>query len=94
MAEFVESINEMIKKMNDLHEQQLVNDFKQKGIIVDACLICSPKIGNDIKKVLHKNKIQIPIVIEKYCEDDKMYMVTDKEIVENIKESLKWTYEV
>lgn len=89
MDDMGQLINYMINRVMELEEQKKFQELKDKGIIVDAVLICNPKHKGVLNGALHEMGIKkIPIVWENCVEDDKLYMVTDKDLVEHIKQSI------
>lgn len=89
MDDMSQFINYITNRLVELEEQKKIQELKDAGFIVDAVLICNPKHKGVLYGALHEMGIKkIPIVWEKCVEDDKLYMVTDKDLVENIKQSI------
>ena len=83
------SVEDIIEQAMKLEEMNKIIDLKAQGIITDACLICHMSHKGIIENALYQAGIKkIPIVYSPYIEDDKILMVTDKELVENIKKSI------
>lgn len=82
-------INETMSRFIELEEKKHIQELKDKGIIADVCLIINSKHKRTVFNALNEMGIErIPIVWSDYVEEDKMYMVTDKETVEHIRQSL------
>ena len=89
MDDMSQMINDVINKCLEIEEKRKIQELKEQGIIVDAVLLCNPKHKKVLSDALHEIGIKkIPIVWEKYIEDDKIYMVTDKDLVDNIKDAI------
>ena len=86
-ADFEEKL---LKAINRADDMALLKEMQEKGQVAEACLICNPKYGREIKSILYQHGIRIPILITDCAEEDKILMVTDKELIKNIKESIKW----
>lgn len=86
-------IDDIYNRKVELEEKKRIEDLKAKGIITDACLICSKSIKAEITEVLRENGIKIAIICNPYVEKDKLYMVTDKDLVEAIKKAVNFDYE-
>lgn len=83
------SIADVIDKIKEIEEQKTIQDLKDKGIVTDACLICHPNHKLALEEALSLMKIKkIPIVWSQLIEKDKLYMVTDKELVEDFKKAI------
>ena len=78
---FIEDIVNAEQKLNELkaYEEHIAN-----GDITEAVLICHPKVANILKRVIHENNLKdITIISTTLAEEDKTYMVTDKEFIKN-----------
>ena len=92
----LESGNEsMMQKMIDslvkAEEELKYKDLRDKGIISDMALIMNPEHKGVVEQALYSAGIKrIPIIYVDYVELDKAYAITDKNMVENIKNNLFW----
>ena len=92
----LESDNEsMMQKMIDslvkAEEELKYKDLRDKGIISDMALIMNPEHKGVVEQALYSAGIKrIPIIYVDYVELDKAYAITDKNMVENIKNNLFW----
>ena len=78
---FIEDIVNAEQKLNELkaYEEHIAN-----GDITEAVLICNTKVENILKRVIHENNLKdITIISTTLAEEDKTYMVTDKEFIKN-----------
>lgn len=64
-----------------MQEQMIFKDLKDSKSIEDAVLIMNPKH----KEIVIKSGLKCCILWSHLCPEDKTYMVTDKELKENIK---------
>ena len=84
-------MNEVTKFILESEEKRVFEELKEKSKIVKPVLICSKKIKY-LLNVMFPN--YFCILATNVCEADKVYMVTDNELADNIRESLKWESEV
>lgn len=85
---FEDEWDKIMAKYTEMAEKKTLQDLKDRGIIVDACLVLN-STHKGIEHELARRKIKrIPIVYSPYVEKDKCYMVTDKETVERIKQTV------
>ena len=92
----LESDNEsMMQKMIDTlvkaEEELKYKELRNKGIISDMVLVLNSEHKGVIEQALYSAGIKkIPIIYVDYVELDKAYAITDKNMVENIKNNLFW----
>lgn len=80
-------IDNIVKAQQKLNELNIYNEHKAKGDITEAVLMCTPKVANALKAAIFENKLkEIPIIVTRLAEEDKIYMVTDKEFIKNARE--------
>lgn len=85
------SIEDIVKAKQKLEGMCLFEEKRKDGSITEAVLICSPSVKHTLKKALYENNIKdIPILAVPYAEEDKLYMVTDKDFIDNVRKSLSW----
>lgn len=88
MSDF--SIEDIVKAKQRLEEMCLFEEKRKEGAITEAVLVCNPSVKHILKKALYENNIKdIPILAVPYAEENNLYMITDKEVIENIRKSLK-----
>ena len=92
MADYIDTDFEekLLKAINHANDMALLKEMIEKGEVAEACLICNPKYGREIKSLLYQRGIRIPILLTDCAEEDKILMVVDKELCKNIRELLKW----
>ena len=84
-------IYKMIERAKETADKMRIAELKKAGVIVDACLVCHPQTKLILCEALHRAGVKkIPIVCDSYCEEDKLYMITDRDLVEQIKHSLRF----
>ena len=71
-----------------MEELRTFKDMKAKGQLSEAVLICSRKTKFVIQTSLPQ--YDFDIIGTDLCEDDKLYMVTDKTIAEKIRQNMKY----
>jgi len=92
----LESDNEsMMQKMIDslvkAEEELKYKELRDKGIISDMVLVMNPEHKGAVEQALFSAGIKkIPIIYVDWVESDKVYAITDKNMVENIKNNLFW----
>lgn len=78
---FIEDIVNAEQMFNELKAYE---EHRANGDITEAVLICHPKVANILKRVIHENNLKdITIISTTLAEEDKTYMVTDKEFIKN-----------
>lgn len=77
-------IEDIVKAEQKLNELKAYEEHRANGDITEAVLICNPKVENILKRVIHENNLkEIQIISVPMAEEDKIYMVTDKEFIKN-----------
>ena len=84
--EFYES---MIKEITEVSEKKIFEERKESGDIKeDFALILNPKNKDIIPELWYKAGIVIPIVWSPFAEEEKCYVVTDKNFVKNARANM------
>lgn len=79
-------IAEIVKAEQKLKEIEVYKEHRANGDITEAVLICHPKVTDILKRAIHENNLKdIPIISTSLAEEDKTYMVTDKEFIKNVR---------
>lgn len=77
----VESIVKAEKKLKEL---QVYEEHRENGDITEPVLICHPKVKHILEETIYNNGLKhFPIIATALAEEDKVYMVTDKEFIKN-----------
>lgn len=77
-------IDEICKAEKRLNEIKAYEEHKTNGDITEAVLLCHPKVADILKKAIYENDLKdIPIIATPLADEDKIYMVTDKEFIKN-----------
>jgi len=77
-------IEDIVKAEQKLSELKAYEEHRANEDITEAVLICHPKVTNALKMAIHENNLKdIPIISTPLSEEDKIYMVTDKEFIKN-----------
>lgn len=79
---FIDVFNEICRKKRIETEQRIFNEMKYNQQIVSPVLICNRETKHTIERVLPN---MFYILATDLCEKDKAYMVTDKELADNIR---------
>lgn len=75
--------DEILTKMQAAEDERIFNEKKEDGTINgDFCLIMNPKYKGQLYE-LRAAGLKVPVVWSPLVEEDKAYVVTDKEIVKN-----------
>lgn len=96
-----EELDEAVKRFNkmvtDIEEQRIWNEYKTIGKVGDGILLVHPDrkgIMADLFEALYEAKMERPMVIySKLVDKDKFYFVTDRELIETIKENMRFNDE-
>ncbi len=75
----------ILKEMQDEEEKRLFTQLKIDGKLVEAVLVANPKHKQAFEDYFNKTGTRIPILWHRYVEEDKCYMVWDKDMIENIR---------
>ena len=73
------TIEKIIKEINRLEEQKKMQEMKEAKMIEEAVLITNPKQAK-IKNLGFKY-----VIFSEFCEEDKIYMVTDETLAQAIR---------
>lgn len=82
---FTDSWDEVCKAVAEMEDKRIYNEMLMKEQIEAAVIICNRENKHRLKALFPN----LCVLGTDHC-DDKIYMVTDKTIAENIRESLKW----
>ena len=74
------------KKMVEAYEERLFEDYKATEQVSEAVLVMNPKHKGQMGEFLYVSGLKVPVIYGKYVEEDKAYMITDKEIAKNVRE--------
>lgn len=73
------------KEMVEAYEKRLFEDYKATEQISEAVLLMNPKHKGQMGEFLYVSGLKIPIIWHRYVEEDKAYMITDKEMAKNVR---------
>lgn len=76
---------EIIKKFIEINEKALLQEALNTKKIEEAVLIMHPKH----KRIVVESNIRSAILWHPYCPEDKVYMITDDKIKEQIKADIR-----
>lgn len=82
---FTDSWDEVCKAVAEMEDKRRYNEMLMKEQIEAAVIICNRENKHRLKGLFPN----LCVLGTDHC-DDKIYMVTDKTIADNIRESLKW----
>ena len=81
-----EIINEIIKQSN----RMALDDLASSGKAIEECgIICAPRLKADLAYAFYEDDIDIPIISDPCIESNKIYIVTDTELVNKMKEVVR-----
>ena len=81
MTTLLDDISKAIQKMEDLRQFE---KLREEEAIINAVLICNRENQFKIRQAIP----ELCVLATDFC-DDKVYMVTDKELAKYIRESIK-----
>lgn len=76
--------------MQEANDKWIFQDAKKQGKIDEIILIANPKHEGILSDALYQITGRIDVLWSSVCEEDKLYMITDKEVIKNIRENWKW----
>ena len=74
------------EKMAEANDKRLFEDYKSTEQVSEAVLLMNPKHKGQMGEFLHVSGLKVPVIYGKYVEEDKAYMITDKELAKNVRE--------
>lgn len=83
--------DDILEKMQEENDKRSFQDAKDQSKIDEVILIANPKHKGILSDVLYQITGRIDVIWASVCEEDKLYMITDKETIKNIRESWKWS---
>lgn len=81
-----EFMDEVTKHLLEADEKQYFIAAKLTGQFSEAVLVMNPKHKGQMGEFLYVSGLKIPVLYGKYVEEDKAYMITDKELAKNVRE--------
>lgn len=86
-----QEIQTMINQLKRADEHARFLDLRARRIISDVVLVINPEHKGIIEQALYSAGIKkVPIIYSDCVEHDKMYAITDKNMVENVKKTMVW----
>lgn len=81
-----EIINEVIKQSI----RMALDDLASSGKAIEECgIICAPRLKADLAYAFYEDDVDIPIISNPCIESNKVYIVTDIELVNKMKEMVR-----
>lgn len=86
---WIQTIENIVKETQKLNELKLYEEHRANDDITEAVLVCCPKVANILQNAIYENNLKdIPIISTPLAEEDKVYMVTDKEVIKRARTML------
>ena len=82
------TIVEYIDAISRIAENEAFRNLKDEGKIEPATLILHPKH----KKIIAECGLDVDVIFSGICPEDKIYMVNDPDMKEEIKRNREWLY--
>lgn len=86
MENYKDMLDKICEELARMEEERTFQEMKLKKQIEEAVFICSRHMKYVIQTALPQYDFYI-LAID-VCEDDKLYMITDKELANNIRQNL------
>ena len=84
---FFDETHDLADKIREAIDKYFFTEaMNENYLISNYALIAHPKY----KKAIAESGIKVPVVFYNYCEEDKVYAVTDPGLVASIKEAIKY----
>lgn len=87
---FDDKFDKILSQMSKNIEQKIFQDVKDQDKIDEVILIANLKHKGILADALYQITGRVDVVWSSVCEEDKLYMITDKEVIKNIRENWKW----
>lgn len=75
------------EKMVEVREKRLFEDYKAAEQVSEAVLLMNPKHKDQMGEFLHVSGLKVPVIYGKYVEEDKAYMINDKDMAKIARET-------
>ncbi len=83
---FWDIYDEISTKMQEAEDERIFNEKKEDGTINgDFCLLMNPKYKGQLYE-MRAAGLKVPVVWSRFVEEDKAYVVTDKDVVKAARE--------
>ena len=82
----VDNFDEIMECWVEEQEKKQFERLKVTEQISEAVLLMNPKHKVQMGEFLYVSGLKIPIIWHRYVEEDKAYMITDKELAKNVRE--------
>lgn len=80
-------IDEIMRRWAEELDKSYFECFKATGQVSEAVLVMNPKHKDQMGEFLYVSGLKVPVVYGKFVEEDKAYMITDKELARSIREA-------
>ncbi len=82
----IDYFDEITERLIDARGKAFFEQLKCTRQISEAVLLMNPKHKEQLGEFLNVSGLIIPIIWHRYVEEDKAYMITDKELAKNVRE--------
>ena len=83
----IDYFDETMDRLMAASEKAFFEQLKCAGQVSEAVLLMNPKHKGQMGEFLYVSGLMIPVIYAKCVEEDKAYMITDKELARNIREA-------
>ena len=80
-------LDKIIDQWIEEREKEYFERLKTTEQISEAVLVMNPKHKGQMGEFLYVSGLKVPVIYGKYVEEDKAYMITDKELAKNVRDA-------
>lgn len=80
-------LDEIVRRWAEELDKSYFEYFKSTERVSEAVLVMNPKYKGQMGEFLYVSGLKVPVVYGKYVEEDKAYMITDKELAKNVRDA-------
>ena len=82
----IDYFDEITERLMAASEKAFFEQLKCTGQVSETVLLMNPKHKDQMGEFLYVSGLIVPVIYAKCVEEDKAYMITDKELAENVRE--------
>ena len=83
----IDYFDEITERLMATSEKAFFEQLKCTRQISEAVLLMNPKHKGQMGEFAYASGLKIPVIYAKCVEEDKAYMITDKELAKNVREA-------
>lgn len=81
----IDIMDEITKSYAEAEDKRIFEEYRANGRFSEAVLIMNPKHKGAMEDFLNTNGLKIPVIWYERVEEDKAYMINDKDMAKNVR---------